>query len=798
MISNYNGLNELFMDIIEQLKNEDYEYIESSVLSTEYGSQNEFILERRLHRAMARLNPHASDEEVTNHLQTILNIKASSLMEANQIFYDLMVTIPSKRSSNIQHEPLKIIDFNSPANNEFLFTTEFLVGSNQGKIILDLVIFINGLPLVIMEGINKNEMKSAISRFESMQKNYKELFYYNQLMFVTNTFKETQIGLVPSTWGDIREWIKLFPELFIAFDQEEDHYISFVVKREFLLHLIQKGILYERKDGTLTKKFARNLISPNGEGAINDRITHIDLLGRDDLIRELSNFYTEYSEQNPFPFYFGIFGRWGMGKSSVNEILTKKIQEYSSEEYEHLVLKIDCSLFHKKDKLWISILNDLLDLLSKREVKEKVFQSKFPSIKLKFLGENLKSWLKGNWWSWSFLLPIISLSYILYCLYTASFPKMLQPKDFKETAAMVSIVTFIYGLLKTVSLLIKQNIFLRDNRNENSSYVQSLKEYKQLIALMNNMKKKKDIKILIILDELDRIHKDLLPDIIELIQIFKGLNNNFSLEKNNEKKLKKENRSVISFVFSFNHDILFPVIGRNVALNDRQLLVSSYKKYNGFVEGTEKDAYVDYYKLGKEFMDKYLDLSIYLEREIDYTRLVKELFGGVNKPNSVNQVMMDEPSLVNDYATIKHYGLNMNEGRLASTMTTRDRQEMLENLTPQPNANMNRFISFSESEIEFIMNTINKYAAKVEPRKVIRLKNALIMLKKLNKQENIEVNTRYRDELEKFIIEFLDINVSEGGNTDKNGEEKRGGDKYIDSNSNKYLKFTEYFIHKTS
>ncbi|PEP54139.1 hypothetical protein CN564_21475 [Bacillus pseudomycoides] len=48
---------------------------------------------------------------------------------------------------------------------------------------------------------------------------------------------------------------------------------------------------------------------------------------------------------------------------------------------------------------------------------------------------------------------------------------------------------------------------------------------------------------------------------------FKGLNNNFFIEEDNEKKTKKENKSVISFVFSFNYDISFPVIGNNVTLH---------------------------------------------------------------------------------------------------------------------------------------------------------------------------------------------------------------------------------------
>lgn len=775
-------------NMITQLQEQGYIYVQGSALDTEWSPQNEVILERRLHQAMIRLNPHVSDTDITNYLHAILNIKAQTLMQANQIFYEMLVS-----TSNEYNSKIRLVDFDNPENNEFLVATDLRVKSNQSSALFDCVIFINGLPLVVVElkgpakGINLG--KSQIEH--GLQQKCQKLFYYNQLMIVTNTL-EVRIGLVPSIWRDIREWGILSFGLFGNQDklvQAHNVLILDILKKRNILDLIKNHIIYEKTDEKITKRFTYNLTSPNGEGAVNDRITDTDLLGRNNLTRELSNFYIEYSEQNSFPFYFGIFGRWGMGKSSVSEMLTENIEKYPSEKYKYLVLKIDCSLFHKKDKLWISILNDLLDLLSKKEVRKEVFQWRFPSFKIRFIWSNLKYWLKGNWWS--VFLPIISLIYFLYCFYTSSFPKMLKPKDLKEAAAIVSIATFIYGLLKTVSLLIKQNVFLQDNRNENSSYVQSLKEYTQFITLMNKVRKKKDIKILIILDELDRIHKELLPDIIELVQIFKGLNNASFVEGDKEKNKQKENKSIISFAFSFNHDILFPVIGRNVALNDRQLLVSSYKKYKGFVEGKEKDAYIDYYKLGKEFMDKYLDLSIYLEEEMDYTRLVENLFGVGDKFDNINRVVMDRSSTGNGYAEIKfdRTDSNGNTIAVASTKNVKVTQEELINI------NGNQFLSFSEWEIELITKIINQYAKKVEPRKIIRLKNALILLKKLNERTNIEVNSLYRDELESFIIDFLDIDDFQGKDTNKFGKNKTNGNTHSDLNRNKFLRFTEYFIH---
>ncbi|EJR29762.1 MULTISPECIES: type I restriction endonuclease [Bacillus cereus group] len=797
--------NNILKDIITQLQEQGYLYVHGPDLETERSSENDVILERRLYQAIIRLNPDASYKDISNYLMMILKMRASSPIKGNKTFYEMLINNSSQRNTDIDvYNPLMIVDFDNPNNNEFLVVTEFTLNNEQHNKKLDCVIFINGLPLVILETLNQDiELNNAKFELNDYLQHYcEELFYCNQFMIMINNF-ETQIGLGPFFWRDIKAFKNFFPEISgKPYDliPSQELLTSGLLRQQNVLQLIRKGITYEQVDRTITKRFVNDLVSPNGEDAINDRIAVTDLLGRDNLIRELGNFYTEYSEQNPFPFYFGVFGRWGMGKSSVNEMLTKNIEGNSSKEYEHLVLKIDCSMFHKKDKLWISILNDLLDLLSKKKVKKAVFQWNSPSFRGRFIWSNLISWLKSNWWTPSFILPIISLCYILYAIYTSSYPKNLVPQDFKEGAAFVSIVTFIYGLMKTVALLIKHNIFLQDKRNENSSYVQSLKEYNQFIELMNKVKKKKEIKILIILDELDRIHKDLLPDVIELIQIFKGLNNNESIEM--DIKEKKENKSTISFAFSFNHDILFPIIGKNATLNDRQLLVNSYKKYKGFVEGKEKDAYIDYYKLGKEFMDKYLDLSIYLEEEIDYTKLIKKLFGKSNEfnnsifPSTSNSTLMNEVGVVKGWGNVIAKGTDSN-GKIITIPSSRNKRKVPETSNTQ---SVDYSHSFSEWEIELITKKINKYATKVEPRKVIRLKNALIMLKKLNKQTNTDMDTnakrQYKDELEKFIIDFLDIDYSLGQDIDKIEEKKENLN--VDLKSNKYLKFTEYFIHNNN
>ncbi|MEB9879438.1 P-loop NTPase fold protein [Bacillus cereus] len=658
-----------------------------------------------------------------------------------------------------------------------------------------------------------------IKQWDKIQRGDVALFSANKQIFAsaTVTYKIHNLELAKHLWGEMEnggswEYIYFLDEVknqsidlsdfnrllnyeegyviqgFRVLDQEKSN----IIIEEFDLH----SVLYAR---TSTKEEI-NSSNPKGQDGLSDQIASKDLLGRRLLINELSSFYTEYSEVNTSPLYIGIFSRWGMGKSSVIEMLTKYIETNKSEANKYLVCKVDCSLFHKKEKLWITILNKLLDELSdtkirkksakqeKQEKQEKIFKFNFFSFKTKFFFYNLLTWAKRTWK----LNALLFFSLIgIYYLITKSFPEVPLPKDYKETTALITVITVVYTLFKTRTLIFKQNVFLQDDRNEESSFIRSAKEYKQLVTLMNKAKKEKDIKILLILDEMDRMHKDLLPDIIELIQLFKGLNNDQSI-KNNTKE-EKENKSVISFVFSFNQDMLFPVIGKSVSLDDKQLFINSYENYEGYVEGEGKDAYLNYYKLGKEFMDKYLDLTVYLEEEIDYTELMEELFKADNE-------FGDDKSedLQSDYDKRETYS-EVDSTQQGTTVEQVSERSLSSN-------NEKGFPSFTNLEIEVIKETIKKNASKVEPRKVIRLKNALIMLKKLNKKtDDLAAGNGYKEELRDFIINFLEIKHSEkqvtssasayketAATTENSSEDKSSASQ---DKMDTQLKFTEYFIH---
>ncbi|MGR5970052.1 hypothetical protein ACT7C1_26535 [Bacillus paranthracis] len=121
-------------------------------------------------------------------------------------------------------------------------------------------------------------------------------------------------------------------------------------------------------------------------------------------------------------------------------------------------------------------------------------------------------------------------------------------------------------------------------------------------------------------------------------------------------------------------------------------------------------------------MDKYLDLSLYLEDSIDYRNLVDHLF-------NENDIEGDNEDK-NKESARGHDEIGSEE-----LMQQSGDQEQSEYPAELEVPEERDIPSFTLTERQVIKDTICTYASDVEPRKIIRLKNALLLLKKLNKRK---------------------------------------------------------------
>lgn len=180
---------------------------------TDYG---QVILEQRLRDALVRLNPALPSEALDDAFRKVMRPEGPTLEARNRALHRLLVdgvTVEFRRvDGSIGGAQARVIDFEDPDNNDWLAVNQFTVVENarQGQAHTrrpDVVLFVNGLPLVLVELKNAADENATIwSAFQQLQTYKAELptlFAYNALLVVSDGL-EARIGTL--TAG--REWFK--------------------------------------------------------------------------------------------------------------------------------------------------------------------------------------------------------------------------------------------------------------------------------------------------------------------------------------------------------------------------------------------------------------------------------------------------------------------------------------------------------------------------------------------------------------------------------------------------------------
>lgn len=103
---------------------------------------------------MQRLNPHLSEQKCEETLKQVMQISTPDLMANNLAFHRVLtegINIEVSKDGNTQGELASLMDFKDPTNNEFLVINQLTIKEGNYSRRPDLILFINGLPLVVIE-----------------------------------------------------------------------------------------------------------------------------------------------------------------------------------------------------------------------------------------------------------------------------------------------------------------------------------------------------------------------------------------------------------------------------------------------------------------------------------------------------------------------------------------------------------------------------------------------------------------------------------------------------------------------
>ena len=224
---------------------------------------NEVVLVTRLRDAIDKLNPSISQDAKEDALKKVLRTDSPNALINNENFHSYLtdgVDVEMRTESGIRGEKIYIIDFTHPENNEFLAVNQFtVVEGNQNKR-PDIILFINGLPLVVIElknAVDENaNLKSAFNQLQTYKQAITSLFTYNSLLVISDGW-DARSGTITSDYGRFMTWKTkdgkttadhLQPQMEVMFHG--------MLNKHTLLDVIRQFIVFEKSDSKTLKKVA--------------------------------------------------------------------------------------------------------------------------------------------------------------------------------------------------------------------------------------------------------------------------------------------------------------------------------------------------------------------------------------------------------------------------------------------------------------------------------------------------------------------------------------------------------------
>jgi type I restriction enzyme, R subunit len=239
------------------------EHLSPRALYLGRAARAEVVLTERLRAALEALNPHAPPEALHLAVEELCRDRSAlGAAYANREVYRLLkegvlVTYRDLHGTDC-FERVQVIDWNEPTRNDFFLASQLWITGDVYTRRTDLVGFVNGLPLVLMEfkapqvnvqhayGDNLRDYKNAIP----------QIFPYNAIVILSNG-SDSRIGSLTSEWEHFNEWKKINSEGeegVIALDTM----LRGVCDPQRLLDLVENFCLYEEAKGGLRKLIAKN------------------------------------------------------------------------------------------------------------------------------------------------------------------------------------------------------------------------------------------------------------------------------------------------------------------------------------------------------------------------------------------------------------------------------------------------------------------------------------------------------------------------------------------------------------
>ncbi|HLO85542.1 MAG TPA: type I restriction endonuclease subunit R [Nostocaceae cyanobacterium] len=291
MKSRLSEYTQVELPLINQLKLLCWQHIEGDIdvpYLTERQNFREVLLIERLQKAIARINlddngqPWLDDSRISTAIGVLERLGTAKLMEANQIATDLLlkgtVVEGDPQRDGGREQTVRFIDFDHPERNDFLAINQFRVDApgSRNYIVPDLVLFVNGIPLVVIECKSPSATEPMVEGITQLRRysNQREeieddegvekLFHYNQFL-ISTFFHAARVGTIGASYEHFLEWKDTSPvsmaevaaELGETELSSQQILAAGMLRPSHLLDIVRNFTLFQQANGKNIKIVAR-------------------------------------------------------------------------------------------------------------------------------------------------------------------------------------------------------------------------------------------------------------------------------------------------------------------------------------------------------------------------------------------------------------------------------------------------------------------------------------------------------------------------------------------------------------
>jgi type I restriction enzyme, R subunit len=198
--------------VIELLQSQGFKYLSPEEQELERTDLSEVVLKKRLRWAIDKLNPNISEVAREQAFKQVLNLPSQNLIDNNETFHRLLtngIEVEYLSDQGVKGDKVWLVDFDDVNNNEFIVCNQFTITQNNINKRPDVILFVNGLPLVVVEIKNPADENATVKKAFTQIQNYKKaisnLFFYNEILVVSDGL-DAKAGTITSEWSRFLAW----------------------------------------------------------------------------------------------------------------------------------------------------------------------------------------------------------------------------------------------------------------------------------------------------------------------------------------------------------------------------------------------------------------------------------------------------------------------------------------------------------------------------------------------------------------------------------------------------------------